>query len=305
LLVYGDLSEVDLVKVHSGSGKLTLMQFERFADDPLPLMTKRIKVNVRRADLDIFEYGGLYPKPPLYRKSRYMHEEMARFEEQQAFDQALEDTGILGNSEHGPSSEALARALDDSRLEIDGFRLRRSTRIPDLDQRCGATFTYRKLIECGETQARLALPNIPLNPDSYNALHDLTVKLLDPIVDYFGAIRFSYGFCSAALGAHIKARVAPELDQHSAHEVNRRGKPICARGGAACDFLVEDEDMRGVADWIIANLPFDRLYFYGKDRPLHLSYSPAELHEAFEMRVGPSGRLLPRRYAAERQDASK
>ena len=33
------------------------------------------------------------------------------------------------------------------------------------------------------------------------------------------------------------------------------------RGGASCDFIVDDEDMRQVADWIIANVPFDRLYF--------------------------------------------
>jgi len=90
--------------------------------------------------------------------------------------------------------------------------------------------------------------------------------------------------------------VAPELDQHAAHELNRRGQPICARGGAACDFIVDDENMEEVADWIIAKLPFDRLYVYGKDRPIHLSYSPTELREATEMRAGPSGRLVPRRY---------
>ncbi|WOB11323.1 DNA phosphorothioation-associated putative methyltransferase [Piscinibacter gummiphilus] len=296
LLVYGDLSDVDLVKVHCGSGKLTLMQFENFDEEPLPLMTKRIKVNVRRADYDLFEYGTEYPKPPLYLKSRYMHEEMAHYQEQEAFDRALEETGVLGSSEHGPSYEQLETGLARRRLEVSGFTLRRSTNIPALDEPCGATFTYRSFIECGETQARLRLPNTPLNPESYNAMYDLAVKLLDPIVEYFGAIRLTYGFCSPKLGAQIKGRVAPELDQHAAHELNRRGQPICARGGAACDFVVDDEDMEEVAEWIITNLPFDRLYFYGKDKPIHLSYSPSELREATEMRAGPSGRLVPRRY---------
>lgn len=54
--------------------------------------------------------------------------------------------------------------------------------------------------------------------------------------------------------------------------------------------------MRLVANWIIANLPFDRLYFYGSTRPIHLSYAASELREAIEMRTGPSGRLVPRRY---------
>jgi hypothetical protein len=43
------------------------------------------------------------------------------------------------------------------------------------------------------------------------------------------------------------------------------------------DFIVEDEDMLEVARcgvrpalrWV-----FDRLYFYGADRPIHVSYGP-------------------------------
>jgi hypothetical protein len=272
------------------------MQFEDFAESPIPLMNRRVKVNVRRADYDVFEYGSTFPKPHLYRKSRYMHEEMAGYAEQLAFDEALEAAGVLGDSEYGPSADDLLAALGRRRLEVAGMALRRSTSLPDIDTRCGERFTYRDLIECGETQARLNLANLPRHPQTFNALYDLATKLLDPLVDYFGSIRLTYGFCSPELGRHIKARVAPALDQHAGHELNRRGELICDRGGAACDFIVEDEDMREVADWITANLPFDRLYFYGRDRPIHLSYSPSELRQAVEMRAGPSGRLVPRPY---------
>lgn len=296
LLIYGDLSAVDLVKVHSRSGKVTLMQFEGFSDSPLPLMSRRVKVNVRRADYDVFEYGHAFPKPLLYWKSRFMHEEMVGYVEQAAFDEALDGADVLGDQAYGPSAEELSKALAQRRLEVSGMRLRRSTTTPDVDTRCGARFTYRELIECGETRARLGLANIPRNPETFNALYDLAVKLLDPLVEYFGSIRLTYGFCSLELARHIKTRVAPALDQHAAHELNRSGEPICARGGAACDFIVEDEDMREVADWIIGNLPFDRLYFYGSARPIHLSYAPSELREATEMWAGPSGRLVPKRY---------
>ena len=296
LVIYGDLSTVDLIKVHGSTGKLTLMQFEDFAGSPMPLMNRRVKVSVRRADYDVFEYGSTFPKPHLYRKSRYINEENAGYAEQVAFDEALEAAGVLGDTEFGPTASELSEALQLKRLEVVGMSLSRSRTVPDLDSRCGSSFTYRSLIECGETQARLGLANPPSNPESYDALYDLAVKLLDPIVEYFGAIRLTYGFCSAELGKHIKARVAPALDQHAAHELNRRGEPICPRGGAACDFIVDDEDMREVADWIIANLPFDRLYFYGSDRPIHLSYAPTELREATEMKAGPSGRLVPRKY---------
>jgi DNA phosphorothioation-associated putative methyltransferase len=296
LQVYGALSEVDLVKIHIASGKLSLMQYVDFLGSAVPVMRRRIKVNIRRANYDVFEYGAEFAMPLLYLKSRYMNEEMAGYAEQAAFDDVLAATSLLGQDEFGPSAEELERELRRRRLQIDGCRLVRSTLIPDLDEPCGAHLTFRQLVECGETQARLALPNRPLNPETFNALHDLATNVLDPVIDYFGAIRLTYGFCSPALAKHIPERIAPDLDQHAAHETKRNGSLVCTRGGAACDFIVDDEDMREVAQWILANVPVDRLYFYGADRPLHVSYSPTELGEAFEMVMTASGRNVPRRF---------
>ena len=134
------------------------------------------------------------------------------------------------------------------------------------------------MIECGETQAATGLPNLPKQPDSYTALLELAKNLLDPVIDYYGMIRLNYGFCSPELSRKIPGRIAPKLDQHAACECNRKGEPICPRLGAAVDFIVEDEDMAEVARWIMANLPYDRLYYYGKDRPIHLSQSGREGH---------------------------
>jgi hypothetical protein len=60
-----------------------------------------------------------------------------------------------------------------NRWSVDGFELARSTSIPDLDDPCGHYLTFRQLIECGETRERTGLPNLPKQPESYNALHDL------------------------------------------------------------------------------------------------------------------------------------
>ncbi|WP_239143003.1 DNA phosphorothioation-associated putative methyltransferase [Variovorax sp. WS11] len=297
LQLYGDLADIDLVKIHIGSGKLSLMQYENFSQSPTPAMTKRIKVNMRHTDYEVFEYGREFPKPLLFNKSRFMHEEVEGYAEQLAFDEALATTGVLSDSEFGLSPDNLLQALRMLRLEISGSRLVRGTSIPDLDDACGARFTYRQLIQCGETQAALALLNVPREAESFNALYDLATKLLDPVVDYFGTIRVTYGFCSPDLAKHIHARIAPELDQHAAHERKRNGQLVCSRGGAACDFVVDDEDMREVADWIVENLPFDRLYFYAPDRPIHVSYAPSESREAFAMTPTVSGKMVPRRYS--------
>ena len=87
-------------------------------------------------------------------------------------------------------------------------------------------------------------------------------------------IEFTFGFCSRELAGRITGRIAPTLDQHGACELNARGKPICPRLGVAADFLVPDESMLEVAQWIVANTPFDRLYYYGDRQPVHISVGP-------------------------------
>ena len=193
-----------------------------------------------------------------------------------------------------PPSE-LQLALQRRRWAIDGLRLIRSQQVPELDDDCGRYLTYRQLIECGETWEETRIDNRPTSPDSYTALYDLATNVLDPVIEYFGMIKLTYGFCSPPLGRLIKGRIAPKLDQHAAHETNRRGVLICERLGAAVDFLVEDEDMREVANWVARQTDFDRLYFYGPDRPIHISHGPERRRHYYEFFTTPDGRNLPRR----------
>lgn len=297
LIIYEAVSDVQLVKVHIDSGKLTLLQYDDFEISAVPVLAKRIKVNIRKQDYDVFEYGSpQYPKQMLAWKSRYINEDTPGFAEQQSLDEQMESLGLLPDTEHGHFPASLLQTMDSMRLALDGLRLVGSDSIPDIDQKCGLYFTYRNFIECGETQKQSQVANLPVKAASYNAIYNLASKLLDPVIDYFGAIRLTYGFCSPELSRLIHARVAPKLDQHAAHEVDRKGKPICDRLGAACDFIVEDENMREVADWVIANLPFDRLYFYGDDRPIHVSFGPENSKSACEMIENANGRRVPRRY---------
>jgi DNA phosphorothioation-associated putative methyltransferase len=295
LRLFGDPESADLLKIHIGSGKLTLMSFDDFEGKPLPKLLRRVKLKLRTQDFDLFEYGDTHPPPYLYRKSRYLNEEFPHYAEQREFDERLDELGLLDLEGYGPPAAGFDARLDAARYAVDGFRLVRSRTIPDLDAPCGQHFRYRDLIHCGETQARTGLANLPQQPETYTALRDLAAHVLDPVIDYFGLIRLTYGFCSRELAKDIKHRIALELDQHAGHERKRTGQPICPRLGAAVDFIVEDEDMAEVARWIIANLPFDRLYFYGQDRPVHVSWSETPAGEAWEMRET-GGRRVPRRF---------
>ncbi|WP_422449136.1 MULTISPECIES: hypothetical protein [unclassified Endozoicomonas] len=151
-----------------------------------------------------------------------------------------------------------------------------------LDDKCSKHFIYRSLIECGETCQSLGISNLPLDSASWDALAALARELLDPVVERFGEITLTYGFCSPELAIvrkrlasanHQIAAIYPSLDQHACYELNQKKERVCTRGGAACDFLVPDISSLEISLWIAEHLPFDRLYFYAPDRPIHLSYN--------------------------------
>jgi hypothetical protein len=54
--------------------------------------------------------------------------------------------------------------------------------------------------------------------------------------------------------------------------------------------------MREVADWIIENLPFDRLYFSGPDRPINISFGPSHQKAAFEIKQLEGKKIVPKSY---------
>lgn len=300
-VLYGDLDEIDLVKIHIRSCKLTLMKFDDFDGRPIPLLTERIKIRLQDQDIDFFTYGSSYEPTPLYLKSRYLNEDYPMFEKQVRFDEALEALNLFDPDGYGPAFVQLESALASRRLEISNYELAPSSTLPSLDDACGAYFTYRHFIECGETWERVKLDNNPKQAATFNALHALATNILDPVIDYFGMIRLTYGFASAGLTKEIHGRIAPHLDQHAGHELNRAGKLICKRLGAAVDFLVEDEDMLEVAKWITTNIPFDRLYIYGRNRPLHISFGPERAQQVVVMSsTGRGGRLVPKALTVER-----
>jgi len=293
-VLYGDVSSADVIKIHIRSGKLTLMNFDDFTNKPLPRMIKRVKLNLRKQGFDIFDYGEAYEPPYLYRKSRFINEEFPRFSEQVALEDALEALNLFDFSGYGPSTLEFDQRLEQARWEINEFQLARSTSIPDLDAPCGQYLTYRQLIECGETQAMTGLPNLPKEPESYTALYELARNVLDPVTEYFGKINLSFGFCSLELAKQIPGRIAPELDQHAAHERKKNGKYVCERLGAACDFFIADEDMWEVTHWVLDNTNVDRVYIYEKDRPIHVSYSKNPARQLVHMANTSTGKRVPK-----------
>jgi len=168
----------------------------------------------------------------------------------------------------------------------------------DLSSKCSQHFYYADLIQCGETQARTQIINTPRDPRTIQAIKDIALTILDPVVNQFGSLSLSYGFCSKELLKHIKKQlspgIAPQLDQHAGYELNFKNNRICKRDGFSCDFYVTGIDSLTIAKWVVINLPFDRLYFYGKDRPLHISIAPDNNYAITLLEQSPSERCIPK-----------
>ncbi len=119
------------------------------------------------------------------------------------------------------------------------------------------------------------LSNEPVVDSSKLALEELVSEILLPINRILGKPIITYGFTSFSLKKHIQktspSGTAPTLDQHSSHEANSVGKQICSRGGAACDFYIEGAPTSNIVRFITQKLNYDRIYYYGNNRPLHVS----------------------------------
>lgn len=165
---------------------------------------------------------------------------------------------------------------------------------PSLADKCSKHFCYRDFIECGETQKNTKIPNLPHEMKSYVAFKDLATHVLDAVQDRYGPITLTYGFSSRELVKKIPGRIAPDRDQHASHERKLNGKLICERLGAACDFIIAGVDMREVAVWMLKNTDADRVYFYGSDKPVHVSQSSKPTRQFVEMLVGKNGRRMPK-----------
>lgn len=123
--LYGDIDSADLVKIHIQSGKLSLLLFDDFLGKALPELRTRIKINMRKQDIEFFEYGEDHQPQLLYLKSRYMANDQQGFDEQLNFDRQLLSLGLFDFRGFGPSPEEFYGALHANGFRIDGFRLLR------------------------------------------------------------------------------------------------------------------------------------------------------------------------------------
>ena len=69
--LYGELDNINLIKAHIESGKVSLMAYDDWEKEQ-PLLKERIKIKLRDQDIDFFDYYGPYEPPPLEDKQAFI-----------------------------------------------------------------------------------------------------------------------------------------------------------------------------------------------------------------------------------------
>jgi DNA phosphorothioation-associated putative methyltransferase len=312
-----DLSSVDMVSVGAEYATVTFYRYRDFAEEPFPLLLSRLRVNLIKQTVRFLPEDRAGEARFFVGKSGLISD---REGAQAPMDAAIQTVEPSTFATHMVDAETLLRligssgrvweevklgeffrSLPNDRFDVSAFedQILENAILPSLDDPCGRHLKYRDLIECGETQARTHLANLPKQPESYGALRELVLCVLDPVIEEYGMIELTYGFSSAELSREIPGRIAPKVDQHAACELNRRRNLICSRRGAAVDFIVEYESMLEVAQWIVEHCVFDRLYFYADDRPIHVSAGPENNGAVVLMKPRADGREGPVKISQE------
>ncbi|TKB46330.1 DNA phosphorothioation-associated putative methyltransferase [Thalassotalea mangrovi] len=126
LQLYGELDDIQLVKIHINSGKLTLLGYEGFDDGPLPQLKERVKIKMADQDVDFFDYVNKNSRPLLLNKGVYLDNSFADFKKQKAFNKKLSkilnDLSVQEISRLKISYRSFSQLLSEL-YEVSGYRI--------------------------------------------------------------------------------------------------------------------------------------------------------------------------------------
>lgn len=124
LQLFGELDDIQIIKVHLHSGKVTLLGYENFHESPIPVLAERIKIKMAEQDVDIFDYINHDRRQVLLNKIDFIDDTFAEYKKQKAFNRKLDkvlnqfpDIKTLRNLE-------LDQILQSQKLEVRRFQLK-------------------------------------------------------------------------------------------------------------------------------------------------------------------------------------
>jgi DNA phosphorothioation-associated putative methyltransferase len=108
-LLFGDMREADILRIHKMSGKVTFLSYTGFHSALLPELAVRTRVNLRRVQVEVFEHAG--EGQLLYFKERFLDPEDSQRDQLLRVSETLKDIGLQDSPFSGPRATDLRRML--------------------------------------------------------------------------------------------------------------------------------------------------------------------------------------------------
>jgi len=123
-ILYGDPHEADLIKLHLRSRKVSFLIYEDFFRKPFPELKTRIKVDLARRQVAVFEYGLALPAQLLFYKERFVAEDHPLRARMEQVSRRLAKLGVLvtelgSNDENAPGKAAFLQRITHMGLRED------------------------------------------------------------------------------------------------------------------------------------------------------------------------------------------
>jgi DNA phosphorothioation-associated putative methyltransferase len=112
-LLYGDLHEADIVRIHKFTGKVTFLAFTDFESAMLPTLAMRTRVNLRAVRVDVFDHTG--DGQLLYFKERFLDADDPQRARLVPISDSLRALGISDSTFMGPNAAQLRRAIAEAK----------------------------------------------------------------------------------------------------------------------------------------------------------------------------------------------
>lgn len=123
-ILYGDPREADLIKLHLRSRKVSFLIYNDFFRKAFPELKTRIKVDLARLQVAVFEYGFALPAQLLFYKERFLAEDHPLRVRMEQVSRRLAKLGVLvadlgSNDENAPGKAAFLERIAHMGLRED------------------------------------------------------------------------------------------------------------------------------------------------------------------------------------------
>lgn len=115
-ILYGDTQNADIIKIHRGSGKVTLLKYDDFENKLLPELQERVKINLRKQRIDVFDHQSPTNQQLLYFKELYFGKDHPSRPKWEKFSNKLRKLGFDDNAAFGPSKQEFLELIEQKGL---------------------------------------------------------------------------------------------------------------------------------------------------------------------------------------------